>query len=277
MSSNGHFLDTEYKGTAASPPPGKPDLASIQTILNTAKSIGYQGITDINLEPKHKKEGFDPIPLCIPEVTSLLESLGMRVYTGGGDSGNSEAANKTNEAIENVKNTMNEASDFVGKIGSGISSLTSGSSSSGTSSSDSSSSSDASSIASTIVNNLSMMKFLNFSAIDVESKVSTSRSDKLTANPEAIVTQASMDQAISESQSKLSQFQTRFATLVSELITNIQKYPDQLKAQSSSALTHLQSANIKTQLLSSATTTAYSTDFASSKDSASDLPDEWKP
>lgn len=329
-----HNTSAEYKGGQPSPPPGKPDLSVVRTILNTAKAIGYQGITQINLEPKHKKEGFDPIPLCIPIVTSLLESLGLNVFKGdsnssedsnnnsdsdsssnssssssdsssspsssssgstdsssnsgsnsSSNSGNSSssnnssssttsnASNSLSDAINNISNTINQVSDTIGQIGSGISSLMdSGSSSSSESSNSSSNTGTSSSVA-----NLAKMSFLNFSGIDTKAKATTNKNSVLTDNPEAIVTQASIDRAASESSNKIKEFESRFRSLVADLITNIEKYPSQLSGQSSVMSNSVSDAITKIQLAMSVAKNNYGSDYNIIKEDASDLPEEWRP
>lgn len=336
-----HNTSAEYKGGQPSPPPGKPDLSVVRTILNTAKAVGYQGITQINLEPKHKKEGFDPIPLCIPIVTSLLESLGLNVFKGdsnssedsdnnsdsdsssdsssspsdssssssGGstdsssnngsssssrssdssssssNSGNSNssnnssssttsnASNSLSDAINNISNTINQVSDTIGQIGSGISSLmdseSSSSSVNGTSSSNTGTSSS--------VANLAKMSFLNFSGIDTKAKATTNKNSVLTDNPEAIVTQASIDRAASESSNKIKEFESRFRSLVADLITNIEKYPSQLSGQSSVMSNSVSDAITKIQLAINVAKNNYGSDYNIIKEDASDLPEEWRP
>lgn len=320
-----HNTSAEYKGGQPSPPPGKPDLSVVRTILNTAKAIGYQGITQINLEPKHKKESFDPIPLCIPIVTSLLESLGLNVFKGDNNSsedsdsssdssssgstdsssnsesssssrspdsssspsnsGNSSssnnssssttsnASNSLSDAINNISNTINQVSDTIGQIGSGISSLMdSGSSSSSVNGSSSSNTGTSSSVA-----NLTKMSFLNFSGIDTKAKATTNKNSVLTDNPEAIVTQASIDRAASESSNKIKEFESRFSSLVVDLITNIEKYPSQLSGQSSVMSNSVSDAITKIQLAMKVAKNNYGSDYNVIKEDASDLPEEWRP
>lgn len=326
-----HNTSAEYKGGQPSPPPGKPDLSVVRTILNTAKAIGYQGITQINLEPKHKKEGFDPIPLCIPIVTSLLESLGLNVFKGdsnsskdsdnnsesdsssdssssgstdsssnngssssnrssdssssSSNSGNSSssnnsssstasnASNSLSDAINNISNTINQVSDTIGQIGSGISSLMdSGNSSSSVNDTSSSNTGTSSSVA-----NLAKMSFLNFSGIDTKAKATTNKNSVLTDNPEAIVTQASIDRAASESSNKIKEFESRFRSLVADLITNIEKYPSQLSGQSSVMSNSVSDAITKIQLAINVAKNNYGSDYNIIKEDASDLPEEWRP
>ena len=326
-----HNTSAEYKGGQPSPPPGKPDLSVVRTILNTAKAIGYQGITQINLEPKHKKEGFDPIPLCIPIVTSLLESLGLNVFKGDSDSSSDSGSNSSSPsdssssssssgssdssvssnssnsssssnspssttsnassslsyAINNISNTINKVSDTIGQIGSGISSLMDSTSSSGSSSSSSSSSSGSSSSSnsstssntgtSSSVANLAKMSFLNFSGIDTKAKATTNKNSVLTNNPEAIVTQASIDRAAAESSNKIKEFESRFSTLVSTLITDIEKYPSQLTGQASVMSNSVSDAITKIQLAMNVAKNNYGSDYNVIREDASDLPEEWRP
>lgn len=305
MSQNNHALDTEYKGGVISPPPNKVDLEKIQKILDEAKSVGYQGITDIPLLPKYK-ENFDPIPLCIPPVTQLLKALKMKVYEGSGIAG--EVQKRKEELEKSIKKAL-ELNELVGKFGSGltnnpkelldkiesvagpivdtktkegieavskvynqvkdgvseIKSLTS----KGTKE-------DPVKTVNTVLE-FSKMKFLDFSAIDVGKKKTDNKLAKLVDDPEFVITQADIDRETNDSVSYLRDFEKRFSEIQDKFLSNLESYPEKVKSQYYSSLTAVDVARSKDQLARNQLDSRYPRAFGRVKETRPDVPAEWLP
>lgn len=293
MSENNHSLDTEYKGGAISPPPNKVDLDKIQEILDKAKSIGYIGITDIPLLPKHKKESFEPIPLCIPPVTQLLKSLGLKVLDGSGIAKESEK--KKEELIKAIEE-MSKMTETMGKIGSGISNINSNIADTvkhvaGQFLGDKNK--DTVEIINTVTNNLkdfntgnnqnpkvvnlAKIPFIDFSPINVKEKKISTRSEILIRDPEAIITESSLDRETEESTVNLDLFEKRFDEIKSKLLSNLDSYPEKLKSQYFNALTNVDVGRSKDQLFRTANETKPPVPFGGKIEIRKDVPKNWLP
>lgn len=302
MSKNNHALDTEYKGGVISPPPNKVNLQQMQEILDQAKSVGYQGIEDIPLLPKHKREGFEPIPLCIPPVSQLLKSLAMRVFEG---SGMANEINKRKEELQKGIMKALELSELSGQLGSGLSSDITNISEkiekitgqvlnpgikegietagkikdlvdSGKSIVDSLKPNNTDSNDNSAVMKLGRLPFLDFSVLGVKEKKTNNKLTELLENPEFVITKSSIDQETNESEGEIKDFERRFDDIMTKLRNNIESYPEKLKSQYFSAMSTVDVARAKDQINLNQLNSRYIKDFGKKIEKYSDVPDDWK-
>lgn len=301
MSKNNHALDTEYKGGAISPPPNKVDLQYIQEILDTARSIGYIGIEDIPLLPKHP-ESFNPIPLCVPPVSQLLKSLAMKVLEGSGMAG--EIQKRTEEVKKGIAKAL-EMSELAGQIGSGLSSDPIGSLDKiqkiadqyippgikegietvkevgnlikeGKTIIDSLKSSDPIDNSGSTVMNLGKLPFLNFEALGIKEKKTNNKLEELLKNPEYVITKASIDRDTEESNSKIKDLEKKFDDIMTRFRENIENYPEAMTGQYFSSLSALDAARAKNQKNLDQLNSRYVKDFGREKMSYPDVPANWE-
>lgn len=125
--------------------------------------------------------------------------------------------------------------------------------------------------------NAQNMDFIDFTALDLDNFTSTERNKELETNPEAIITQGSLDATVNASESKLSTFTDRFQSALNNLVNSMQRTSDQDTAYVANSISSLLSSNAKLAVISDQIKTSYKADFSASKMDCTDLPLEWRP
>ena len=299
---NNHLIDTEYKGGEISPPPNKVDLQKISDILNKARAIGYIGINKIPLLPKTKDKPFEPIALCLPQVTSLLKALGLKVFEGNKSSKkNNKNLDKKDNKKENITKcveNMTKMTTNVGQFGSGLSSDISpnirDTIADITSRFVNTNSDTGKEIAATVYNNISSntnntnmsstnlidfakMDFINFDAIDLSGKKMSEKLSDYLQNSRTVITRAGIDRDVQESNEDILDFKQKFDDIKTKLLDNLEKYPNKLIGQISSSYDMIDITQFKTDLAKQQLDNKIPIPFGGKIEDIPVLPEDWKP
>ena len=300
---NNHHQETEYKGGAISPPPGTPKLDQSKKIIEKAKGTGYEDIKEKELEAKSKEE-FSEIPICIEPLVNLLLSLDMHPFQGDvSKEGSKESMSSSEKSnIESCIKSSITSGGFSG-LGSGGGDLL-GTVQQVASKFINTDSLDGKSIINNVVSSLTgnssfmntftegksaidgvvdQVKNLDFANID---SLFSSRNDKIRdsmetsaqrSDPEAIVTQSSVDFQVSQQKASLEKFRDVYREALNDLIEELKSSSAQDGINMANSVAMVNTSRAKLSIARDQINYGYSADFSTRKMDASDLPYEWRP
>jgi len=292
-----HNAETEYKGGSVSPPPGVPDTEKSEEIFSETGSKGYEKSEVKELDKKFK-ENFEKVPLANSSLTTLLQQLGLDVFTGETNTVEenmnenpsiqkqieSNIANciKSDNAINNAMDSIKNVKSIIDKIKEVASKFVDINSAKGqeiinnVQNSLNISGSSNNSFDTSFISRLQSMNFLNFDKIDIESEITNNRNAISVTDPEAVITQGSLDSSIFIDKKKLEEFKSEYRTALNELISNLRGNPLNKQVNMSNSINELNISNQQLQSLSKAYSMS-NEDFSSKRMNASDLPLDLRP